>query len=259
MTNSVKAHVAGVMTTFQGGPGIFAAPKTFNPVQAPPLGPIIGTPSTPMAGGGGGGTAPGSKAAASDPNKSSSLSESGDIDPEKLDDDIDKIKQIEKEIQAKEEAQKAEKKRLDDEEATLLEGKQTELDEKQKKLKEEQKVTAEQRKQLDEVIAPPFAVKNDNGTIKKDEKGNIKFLDKDSEELKQLKQELKIKNPETIKDVKKALEIFNEYRKANPIKEEGLETINGNTSASVQKQTGMPGPSRYANAFNTLDFEEANV
>ncbi len=247
MPGPIASHVSAVMSTQLLGPGIMAAPKTFNAIPPPYVSPPPALPSPPMASGGG---IPSSRASdkASNPDESSSLSASGEVDPEGIDEDLEKIKKIEKEIKAKEEAQKAEQAKLDKEkEADTESKKKEEIEAKQKKLDDEKKITEEQRKQL-EKIASPFAQKNDKGEILKDKDLNIQFLEK--EQLDQLKQQLRIKDPETIKNVKEALEAFNQYRKTNPSKN-NIETMDPIYSR-VQKEASTAGPSSEDNALNTL-------
>lgn len=53
LNTAAKFHVAAGLVTFQGGPGIYPAPKTFNPIQPPPLKSFPPSlPSPPTAGGG---------------------------------------------------------------------------------------------------------------------------------------------------------------------------------------------------------------
>ena len=286
---SIAGRVAAGMATHLVGPGLQTMHGSlFTALPRVPLGPIIATPQPPMASLGGGGiggssgTGAGSGAGdtsgteeANDPNKSSSLSAEGEIDADRLEEDLKKIKKIEKEIQEKEKAQKAEEEQLkkdqdkldkeeqattDDTKKKEFEQRQNKLEESKKKLEEEKKTTAEQREQLDTKIAPPFAQKDKEGAILK-EGGNIQFLDK--EQLQSLKdsfntENLDTFNPTVIKNVKKALETFNKYRgeyRDNSIEEEKkkLDTVDEATQPQA-RNLRVKGPGQYTTPRLDLEY-----
>ncbi len=264
----IKAHVANLGNTFVGGPGINTQHGIiFNHLPFVKQQPIIPLTNPPIASAGISGAA--------NPNQSSSLSASGEVDPEKLDEDVDKIKNIEKEIKKKEEEQKAQEENLKKQQEELdkakeeakkitneqekkkkleeIETKQKKLDEEKAKLETEKKATADQRKEYETKIAPTFAQKDDKGAIIKDEKGNIKFLEK--EQIEKVKQLIRIKDPATIDQARKALEYFNQYRKAYPAEVKGLETFDPSNDR-LQRQASMSPIKQGTNALNTLGFEE---
>ncbi len=72
--------------------------------------------------------------------------------------------------------------------------------------------------------------------------------------MEKLKELIRIKDPATIEQARKALEYFNEYRKAYPVKN-NIETMDPSYSRA-QQELATTAPSSKANALNTLDFEE---